>query len=229
MTAKKSNMYQHSKKQWNPFVGCLFDCPYCKLSFQAQLKRWAANNCQDCYNYKPHFHENRLDDKMPVTRGLEFISCCLSGDISFAHAEWIEAIIEKIKEWHNRTFLIQTKNPIVLENYDFPENVLLGITMETNRDYWLSNAPLPRERASTFARLDFPSNRKIVTIEPIIMFDWSPFNAMIKKIHPGRVYVGYDTKNTGLEEPRMELTRSFIKTLNLFTDVYEKYIPRETQ
>lgn len=225
MVEKKSNMYNHSKKQWNPFVGCLFDCPYCKLSFQAQLKRWAANNCQDCYNYVPHFHKERLEDKFPMTRGLDFISCCLSGDITFAQPEWIEAILERIRRCSNRTFLIQTKNPIVFENYDFPENVLLAITLETNRDLFISKAPSPPKRANIFAKLDFPSDRKIVTIEPIIQFDLLPFVAMIRKIHPQRVYVGYDTRKTGLMQPRIVQTKALMKYLSIDSMVFEKYIP----
>lgn len=51
--SRQKNMYILSAKQWNPFVGCKFDCLYCRTSFQRQAKR-QKHNCIDCYNYKPH-------------------------------------------------------------------------------------------------------------------------------------------------------------------------------
>ena len=34
-----SNMYEDAIYRWNVFVGCEFDCAYCKKSFKAQMKR----------------------------------------------------------------------------------------------------------------------------------------------------------------------------------------------
>ena len=31
MSSKKTSMYELSVKQWNPSVGCKFDCVYCEI------------------------------------------------------------------------------------------------------------------------------------------------------------------------------------------------------
>jgi hypothetical protein len=53
---KKTNMYPLSVKQWNPWVGCKYNCIYYESSFQRQLKRWGKEKCPLCYEYKPHAH-----------------------------------------------------------------------------------------------------------------------------------------------------------------------------
>ena len=61
---RQSHMYRASVMQWNPFVGCLFGCLYCLLSFQLQLKRWAKNHCEGCYRFIPHEHPERLEQSV---------------------------------------------------------------------------------------------------------------------------------------------------------------------
>ena len=45
-----SRMYARAKT-WNPLKGCLFNCPYCRPSFQRQAKR-QKQCCVKCYSYK---------------------------------------------------------------------------------------------------------------------------------------------------------------------------------
>lgn len=225
------NMYKDSVKQWNCFVGCNFNCSYCKKSFQAQMKRQKPvidkngkqRGCQKCYDYEPHFHEDRLNDSLPKTEGDEFIWCCSSSDISFAEQEWIWEIIDRIKEMPSKTFFFQTKNPEIYYEYNFPKNVLLGITLESNRHYpRISKAPTPYIRCSEFSKLNFP--RKIITIEPILDFDFGVFLGWIKEINPERIYVGYDTKKNDLLEPTLHKTENLIHELKRFTKVKTKYM-----
>lgn len=225
-------MYKDSKKQWNVYVGCKFNCIYCKKSFQAQMKR-QKHNCIKCYNYEPHFHEERLKQSLKNTKGDEFIWCCSSGDIYFAKPKWIFKIIERIKELP-QTFFFQSKEPKVFYDYDFPENVILGITLESNRWYKeISDAPPPFERMKVFYDLKYP--RKFITIEPILDFDFSIFLGWLRELNPERVYIGYDTKKTwwmeGKEkvylrkyEPRLHKTRNLIHELKRFTKVKTKYM-----
>lgn len=222
------NMYSDSVKQWNCFVGCKFNCTYCKKSFQAQMKR-QKHNCIKCYNYEPHFHEERLtndwiEKNLPeITKGDEFIWCCSSGDIYFAKPKWIFKIIEKIKELPSKTFFFQSKEPKVFCDYDFPENVILGITLESNRWYKnISNAPSPLERMKVFFTLKYP--RKFITIEPILDFDFSIFLGWLRILNPERIYIGYDTKKNSLLEPRLYKTRNLIHELKRFSKVKTKYM-----
>jgi len=212
-------MYGDSVKQWNVFVGCKYHCIYCEKSFRLQMKR-QKHNCMKCYNYVPHFHPERLMQQLPRTHGDQFIWACSSSDIAFAEKEWMEAILERIRQMPDRTFLFQTKNPICFERYSWPENVVLDVTIETNQNegYRLvSTAPLPSQRYQDYLKIDFP--RKFVTIEPILEFDMGILVDWIRNIGPERVYVGYDSKSCFLPEPELAKTEELEKQLSKFTDV----------
>jgi len=202
---KKDNMYPHSVKQWNPFVGCRYKCSYCTTSFQTQLKRWGKNNCQDCYDFKPHFHPERLEVYLPQTGYMQFIFACANGDVSFCRDEWFEQILDRIRKDKGRTFLIQSKNPAYFLKWDFPSNVILGTTIETNRDVGFSNAPCASKRYADFLRVDH--NPKMVTIEPVMDFDLDTVVEWIKTINPVMVWLGYNSKSRILPEPNPEKFR----------------------
>ena len=236
--SKEGNMYKDAIKRWNVFVGCYFGCVYCIKSFQAQMKRQKPKydekgnlirGCQDCYDYIPHFHKNRLKDKLPRTQGDEFIWCCSSSDIYFAKREWIEMILERVRKDSKRTFFFQSKAPSVFKKYDFPNNVLLGITLETNRPYQnLSKAPTPEIRYKDFLNLDH--SRKVVTIEPLMQFDLFEFVMMIKNLSPERIYIGYDSKKSNLNEPSLVKTYKLMKILKIhlpYTKIKTKLIRKK--
>jgi hypothetical protein len=146
----------------------------------------------------------------------------------------MEKILGVIKGYPNKTFFFQSKNPSVFYAYDFPENVILGITLESNR--WIkrcSDALSPSERMNVFCNLKYP--KKFITIEPILDFDLSIFLEWLKNLNPERIYVGYDTKKTwwmeGKEkvylreyEPSLEKTKKLILELERFTKVKTKYM-----
>lgn len=228
------NMYSDSVKQWNVFVGCWYDCVYCRKSFQAQMKRQKPmldkngkkRGCQKCYDYEPHFHEERLNDKLPKTSGDEFIWVGSSGDISFISIKNLFKIFQKIEAYPKRTFFFQTKNPKFFLNYNFPKNTLLGITLESDVIYpQISNAPLVYDRIHSFEILNHP--RKVITIEPILEFNFRIFLYWLQILNPERIYIGYDTKKNDLSEPSLEKTKKLIKELEKFTIVKTKYMKGE--
>jgi len=163
-----NNMYRQSIESWNPFVGCEHDCVYCDSSFKRQMKR-RKRQCLDCYNFKPHFHPERLNRSLPRTEGDNFIFCSDMGDVAFCKPEWMQQVLGRIRQLPDRTFLIQSKDPRIFNDYQFPRNVLLGTTIETNRDdlyVGISKAPLPSQRFEAMLKLQH--SRKIVTIEPVL-------------------------------------------------------------
>ena len=218
-------MYSDSVKQWNVFVGCNFNCVYCKKSFQAQMRR-QIHNCEKCGNYEPHFHEERLNQSLPKTSGDEFIWVGSSGDIAFIRYPNMLKILEKIEEFPDKTFFFQTKDPEFFDRFLFPSNVVLGITLESDIYYKnISNAPFPYNRVYNFLKKNHP--RKFVTIEPILEFNFTVFLSWIRGINPERIYVGYDTKKCGLPEPSLEKTKKLIKELEKFTIVKTKYMKED--
>jgi DNA repair photolyase len=197
-------MYSASVEQWNPFVGCNFSCEYCKSSFQLQQKR-RKKDCLTCYHYKPHEHPERLNSPLRKTAEGEFIFTCASADIHFCSTEFLKRIAERITNEPDKTFLIQSKDPRTFNRMTFPENVILGTTIETNRDALaktVGNAPVPSRRYTDLKAL--AHKRKMVTCEPIMAFDLDVMVDWITQIQPELVWIGYDSKKNNLLEPSRE-------------------------
>jgi len=221
-------------KTWNPFVGCKFDCVYCKPSFQRQAKR-RKKWCELCYQYKPHFHPERLN-RVPNVRT---IFACGYGDISHARIDWLGRILEVIEKHEDKTFYLQTKNPDVFltiaNHIGIPKNIKLGVTLETCVDEFstpskyrkyseISRAPKPTDRLRKIFfhagswRIDY------VTIEPILDFPLNEFVSWLQHLKPEFVYIGYDNWNCRLPEPQLKKTLKLIEELEKFTEVRLKTI-----
>jgi protein gp37 len=159
MSNPESNMYDDTTT-WNPFKGCHFDCSYCEPSFQRQAKR-QKHICKDCYDYTPHCHDDRLR-KIPSD---STIFVCGDADIAFCRPDFTRKIIERIKQHNERcphkTYYFQSKRPSYFVPFltEFPHNVILLTTLETNRDdnySAISRAPVPSERYRQFRALEYP-------------------------------------------------------------------------
>jgi len=209
------NMYEGTKT-WNPFVGCEFDCIYCKPSFQAILRVYGK--CVKCKAYEPHFHEERLL-KIP---NYPIIFVAGTGDLSFATYEQMMNIIRTVnkdsRKHPDRLYYYQSKNPIIFEPFldELNPQSILVTTLETNRGQGyekVSKAIAPPERWRDFMSLDYP--RKIITIEPILDFDVEPFYRNIEAVNPEKIYIGYNSKPTRvrLEEPHPNKTWQLIHML----------------
>ena len=217
-----TNMYDNTKT-WNPAVGCNFDCVYCRPSFQRQLKRVAGIiNCQDCYNYKPHYHPERLK-KIPSA---PIVFVYGTGDIYFYHQYFVRKTFKAIdnhKPRKPKTYYFQSKCPSVFNFYLdwFNENVdkvILLTTLETNRDkdyHKISGAPIPSIRFYDF--LDLEYSRKVVTIEPVMDFDLEIFLTWMQLLKDQGtleyVWFGFDSKNCGLPEPSINKAQDFVDLL----------------
>jgi hypothetical protein len=102
----------------------------------------------------------------------------------------------------------------------YPENVVFGATIETNRNYPVSKAPEPSERYKYMA--DLPYRNKLISIEPVMDFDLDVLAQWIKDIKPAIVYIGYDNYNNRLPEPSLSKTKQLITELQRFTRVRSK-------
>lgn len=199
-------MYSASVLQWNVYQGCLFDCVYCEKSFKRQAKR-QKHNCIKCYNYEPHEHPERLNINFPTTHFGEFIWAVSSGDICFCSDEYLQKIIDRIRNEPEKHFLMQSKNPKTFERVKLPNNVIIGTTLETNRDglyadNHISKAPVPTKRYGDF--LGIKHHSKMITIEPVMNFDLAVMLDWVKNIDPCMVWLGFDSKEPHAYEPSIE-------------------------
>lgn len=234
-----NKMYSQRAANIPVFRGCAFGCVYCSFKRLIQMNK----KCPDCAEFKPHSHMEVLKRTAPTTRGGNFVTVGLSSDISLMNSDEFYQVLEYCYNHPFTTFLIQSKNPeyFLSWQYVIPRNVILGTTIETNRnkEIWtihdplkiridytdLSQAPAPYLRTTAMVQSQC---RKAVTMEPIMDFDVGTMLYQIKRIAPEFVYIGYANdakqgKRLRLPEPLLEKTLELIAKLReAGVDVREK-------
>jgi len=205
---------------WNPITGCLHNCVYCWARDYANRLALMGVKPYETYKFKPAFAEWRLKQKLPKGR---FIFVSDMGDMwgEWVPKEWIEKVLRVLRSKPDSKFLFLTKNPKRYHEFreKLTENMMLGATIETNRDYKLTKAPTPRERYEAMKNLNW--KHKAIVIEPILDFD-PDFINWIMEISPKIVYVGYDNYNNKLPEPKLDKTKMLVKEFYGMADVRAK-------
>ena len=204
LNTSKGNMYPWVTHTWNAIKGkCSHDCEYC------YMKKFKLNSIRFDYG------ELRIDLGKD-----NFIFVGSSTDMfaSDIPDDWIIKILEYCGNFKTNKYLFQTKNPSRFHDFldKFPDNTIFGTTIESNISHGETKAPLPNERMSSMMRINAP---KMISIEPIMDFEYKIFSAMIRNIMPEFVSVGADSKGHGLPEPSKDKTLQLIGTLKTFTEV----------
>ena len=203
-------------KTWNPITGCLHNCIYCwARNYAKRLASWGTRPYKN-HGFKPTFAEWRLRQKLP--KGDIFVS-----DMGYMWGEWvpkdwIKKVLKQLKSNTRSQFLFLTKNPRRYHDFKemFTENMMLGATIETNRNYRVSKAPPPKKRFFTMRDLNW--RHKTIVIEPILDFDLE-FIDWIKEISPETVTIGYDNYKNRLPEPQLDKTKALVRELGKITEL----------
>jgi len=208
-------MFDNITKTWNPVVGCLHNCTYC------WARRLAETKLKDVERYRDGFVPKLVEKELSKRFHEQNVFVSDMGDLfgEWVPNEWITKVIDAIRESPTSNFLFLTKNPGRYREFlDFyPENLVLGVTIETNRDYPVSKAPTTAERYK--AMVELPYRNKLISIEPIMDFDLEIFVQWLKDIGPVLVHVGYDNYKNGLSEPSLSKTMQLTDELSQFTRV----------
>jgi hypothetical protein len=224
-------MFNFVDKTANPIGGDCYNCVYCyihgnkgmKYRFPHLKKKYSGE-----FKLYPHIFETKYKEGETVF----FCDC-----IDYLHDKVPRRFIRQIFEWIERhpktSFLSLTKNP---QRYldlidDIPSNIILGSTIESNVNYPnYSDAPSQKLRLRAMYDIvnsstklyqipkDFEHLPIMISIEPILDFDFSFVDIIARIIRTGRmkdnyVVVGYDNYGYKLLEPRLDKTELLIGEL----------------
>ena len=225
LNKQTGEMYAWVTHTWNPISGaCPHACAYCYVEDLKRNPMLASK-----YSGSPEL----VAKELTLSHGQDktiFVSNCADLFAEAVSADIISAIMEHCCRYSGNTYLFQTKNPsrLIKTSMSWPTNAILCTTIETNRAYPDTKAPLVMQRVEAMRYIRDAigmanNNWKLsVTIEPIMDFDLGPFYDMIASIKPDFVSIGADSKRCGLPEPSPDKVRALIKDLELITEVHQK-------
>jgi len=230
---KTSKMFPFITCTWNPIGGpCPSNCCYCwakALIEKHQMKKYLKA--------EPYFDEKA---KLKAKDG-DFVFVQDMSDL-FAHTVPTMAqfrVMQIIMNHPKIKFLLLTKHVYPYHGFlnlrAIPENVVLGVTVETNQMIFqtpshyqsyqqISRAPLPTNRLYWLSFLSQFRHDLFISIEPILDFNLETFVYYLKAIKPKMVCVGYDNYDNKLPEPMLNKTEQLINELSKFTEVVKKTI-----
>jgi len=209
LNKQKGNMYPWVTHTWNPVKGrCPHKCEYCYMR-----KYW--DRLKEPYLDKKCFKDNLGKENVI------FVGSSIDLFAEEIPDEWILKVLEYCRKYPENTYLFQSKNPFRFSRFRdlFPPKTILGTTLETNRDYNFSRAPLPRLRAFALKQWNDTGFKKMISVEPILDFDLEKFITMIALCKPVFVSIGADSKGNNLPEPPKEKILRLIKELEKITKV----------
>lgn len=199
MTVNKpsGNMYPWAYT-WNPLAGeCRHKCSYC---YREPLKKtYRAIDLK--YSGNPRIVDRELSKIPRIPEGYRLFVCSMTDLFaSDVPSNIIRRILAHCRKYPN-PYLFQSKNPARFREFidDFPQNTILGTTIETNKEELIdTEAPNPKERYEAMKDLSFP---KMISVEPVMDFDVDILSQWIQDIKPEFVSIGADSKDKNLSEP----------------------------
>ena len=191
---------------WPVFSGCEWGCTYCNARKAALTRFKHSERYRD--GFIPMFHEKELRRRFKPG---QFVFICYMGDIAFAGRGEVINILDRVREFPETSFLLMSKHPGMFWYWhlSYPDNLYLGTTIETNRDYGLTRAPPPGIRKQFLAASDHP--KKLLSIEPICDFDLEELGKWVEEIRPAIIEIGADNYRNDLPEPPWEKVEKLLE------------------
>lgn len=199
----QGNMYPDIDYIWNIIKGsCGYNCSYCSIK-----KNYHR------FNHDPG--KLRLDEKEFKYKPKKDKKYFIGSSIDMWHPdidyEWIHRILMYIS-CSNGKYIFQTKNPeryIELLDcnemyipYNIIDKIELCTTIESNRYYdEMGTAPDIINRIIAMKKLRELGYKTIITIEPIMYFDFEILVWLLCQAKPDKIYIGADSKKSELWEP----------------------------
>ena len=214
LNKSKGQMYNWVTHTHSHLAGaCSHACSYCFV--QAMAERFPAMKARYTGPLRLIEDEFKVNYGSCKTIFVEHMNDLFAEDVP---DKFIKRIMNHCQLWPGNTYVFQTKNPKRYLNpmWVFPENTILGTTIETNRIIPnIGSAPIPYDRTAAMIELrrSWPSFRRFVTIEPALDFDVEILAGWIEMINPEFVNIGADSKNRNLPEPTVEKVMALVDKL----------------
>lgn len=211
-----SKMFPFITKTWNPIGGeCIHNCSYCWA--KALSKQYDMSKYQGIPRLYPKELKRNFKDNDFVF--VQDMSDLFSDNIL---DNYIKCVIDRLYDFPKTKFLLLTKNPKRYLDFNFPDNAVLGATIESDLNMNVSSAPRPLKRLE--AMYELIHEHKMISIEPIMRFS-DDFETSLIDCQLEFVAVGYDNYNNGLDEPYLKDTEFLIAGLEqVGIKVYRKTI-----
>ena len=208
---------------FNPVWGCLNNCEYCyarkianfrynrmiEIEFKHHWKKhptwaWAGDHLSGLKDFKLTFLEAQFDKIFPQKAQKIFVGSM--SEIKYWKDEWMEMVLEKIRQYPQHVFQFLTKFPGVYLWYKFPVNCWLGITITDTKNY--DHLEYQKFKISN------PDNLKFICFEPLL----NEISLDLEGI--GWVILGAETGN---RKDRIFAKRHWIEPILI--NCYKKGIP----
>lgn len=193
---------------------CPHRCPYCAV------QKTAAGR-MGYYSGPPRLEEKELSVRYGKGKKI-FVDHLNDLFCDSYPMEWPERVLAHCRAWPENEYILQTKNTSHMNMFEdqMPERVILGTTIETNRDVAGCRAPEAKSRAWNLRFT--PATKYFVTIEPIMAFDADEMVKLIMTAKPDWVNIGADSKDHGLDEPTKDEVMELAMRLAEFTEIRAK-------
>lgn len=163
---------------WNPVTGCLHNCAYC-------YARDIANRFYE-YGFEPAYLPERLSQPANTKNieprwdgdfGYKNIFTCSMADLfgKWVPDEWIKSVLEVIANNPKWTFLLLSKFPIRMAEFEYPPNVWLGTSVDYQWAVSRAEKAFTKIKASGFEGVCWLSCEPMMerlTFDSLTMFDW---------------------------------------------------------
>jgi len=159
---------------WNPVWGCNNNCEYCyargiakrfwkqmwKIEANHQWKEhpgwaWTGDHLSGLKDFKPTFLNAQFEKPFPKKPQRIFVGSM--SEIYYWEKEWMERVIEKVKQYPQHIFQFLTKFPEVYMRCHFPDNCWLGMTIADRRYFIFDD----------YKRFINHNNLKFISYEPL--------------------------------------------------------------
>jgi len=172
---------------WNPITGCLHNCTYCYArDIAARFYRHLPENDR----FQPVFYPERLTapnntpqkdltqfDNPVDQMGYKNVFVCSMADLfgKWVPEDWIEAVLTQIRNNPQWTFLLLSKFPIRMAEFDYPDNIWLGTTVDYRYAVERAEKAFTKIKQSGFNGVCWLSCEPMMerlTFNSLDMFDW---------------------------------------------------------